>query len=140
MKSLLFCLRAKLFGHKLDSSASGVQLLPEESEGITRYIELAGEITTEAQIQNCLKGERFFVNDDDGNEEWLDAIPEDDFLYYYDIYDTIEVYGLPHGAGWLNEQEWLVYLYKNFKKTYELVKTELEIKAIKRNGKSPIND
>ena len=48
--------------------------------------------------------------------------------------------GLPHGQGWINEQEWLIILYKQMKKCYDSCINAIELKEIKKHGKSTANN
>ncbi len=101
--------------------------------------DIAGDWIEQGQIKNCLSGEPFWIMSETGEEEWLEPVSKQEFEHYYNIFDNIELLGLPHGQGWANEQEWLVYLYKSFKRCYDNCKSALEIKAI-NNGKNPTNN
>ena len=140
MTSLLFYLKVKLLGFKLDDVfTSDIQLESEEESRLLRYERIADDLTPADQIQNCLRGKKYYILDDEGNENWQEPVTEDEFIFYYDLYDLIEIGGWPNNKGWFNELEWIVQIYRNFKRTAEQIENILELKAIE-NGKNTVRD
>lgn len=115
-------LKIKLFGYDLQFFTSDYR---------SKIEELAGDMIEQEQIQRCLIGKSYWVYSDDGKEEWLEAVEEEEFSFYFNLFDTIQMLGLPHGRGWINEQEWVIFLYRSFKKEYDSVINVLQAKAIK---------
>jgi len=102
---------------------------------LPKYEDIAGDYIEEQQIRACLTGQPFKILEGDNIIE-LPAVDPREYQYYYNVFDTILDMGLPHGQGWLNEQDWVIYLYKSFKREHDLTLKYLEAKAVKNNGKS----
>ena len=89
------------------------------------------------QIRACLSGQAFYyLVTDTGEKVHVPAIIREEFQEAYEIYDNISHFGLPHGQGWANELESVLYIYKRFKNAFENCKMEIERRALKRGSKS----
>jgi hypothetical protein len=42
----------------------------------------------------------------------------EEFYYYYNIWENFHFFGLPHGNGWANEEDWLIDFLKRFEKAF----------------------
>jgi hypothetical protein len=100
---------------------------------------LAGDFIEQGQIKKCLEGKSYYIQGDDGNEEWLEPVSDKEFNHYWSIYNCIELGGWPNGQGWLNEQEWVVMFYNNMKMCYDSTMTAIEIREMKKNAQSTVN-
>lgn len=92
-------------------------------------------------LRDLLSGNPYKIArfNDDGIRYFVECEPvtAQEFFHYYEIYDTIKRCGWPNGnKGWLNEQEWVVDIFKAFDTGYESLKLLIEAKAYKTNGRS----
>ena len=63
------------------------------------------------EIKKALSGEKFFYNDKKGAPVDCEECSEEVLNYYLDLYQKIKHIGMPHGAGWLDEPEWISDFY-----------------------------
>lgn len=88
----------------------------------------------QSEIANCRAGRPFLYINDDGDDEELPAVASDELEQHVNLYETIELCGLPNANGWINETEELIKYYKLFKTTYETTKKHIELKAAEQHG------
>lgn len=84
------------------------------------------------QIQAWRSGEAFDVFDDEGNRHRIDpADPSpSEFAYYFRVWERCHHFGLPGGAGWRDEPEWLLDLVREF----DIIFKDIEVYRTKRRG------
>jgi hypothetical protein len=105
------------------------------SEYIQTFWDMAEEAPgfwiIQREIKKAVSGKPFFINDERGKPERLEAIEYKDFIYYYRIWSNYHYFGLPHNQGWYAERDWLLEFLKRFENAYKRVESFFEAKAIK---------
>ena len=79
----------------------------------------------EAELKKFFDYQPFEIWDPEG--EILNTLREDEFNYYFEIWENYFSFGLPYGRGWINELPWLL----DFLKLFDGVKFQID-KFIKK--------
>jgi len=97
---------------------------------------LPGGFMIRREIEKAVNGKPFTIFDPDTKEPLrLQAVPWEEFYYYYQLWEDFHYFGLPHGGGTLAERRWLLDFLKVFTRTHEQVNSFLEAREIKKaNG------
>jgi hypothetical protein len=57
-------------------------------------------------------GKNFNYYPGDGLPVEVEGVHPSVYLYYLDIYENYQLFGLPHGKGWIDEKPWLITFLK----------------------------
>ena len=102
----------------------------------TKAESLPGCFIIQREINKAVSGEDFFYNDKEtGKPIRCKAVNyEKEFIYYYRIWENFHYFGLPHGAGWIEERQWLLDFLKVFERANKDVEFFVEMRARKKAG------
>ena len=101
----------------------------------TKAEDIPGGFIIQREIRKAVRGENFFLNDEEtGEPVRVPGVTPECFWYYYKLWENFHYFGLPQGKGWQAEREWLLEILKAFEKASESVKYFVQDKMSKKGN------